>query len=295
MIVYQHEAGRKVPWGYIRPFSPIELACAVGQSGPCVRAFCESGVLFHMSNLKLHFALHNSHCTLRAPNFISQCTLKTPHFTLHTSHVGLHSPHFTFFIVFSTPHFALHSTLHTSLCTLHSSCPRFHTALFTLHTSSHPTLHLIWILLTSRLFSSHLIPSNMSSKLSWITSQFHFENLHAPCASHVRACVLCAKLLRRCCPRTWPHTSDCIFTLHTCTSHLHFALDESSHLNHLTSFHLVPSLLTCNPNKFFSTVFISSEHWSTFLISVKFSTHSTCSARQKGFIVRAKFLAQKKT
>ena len=42
---------------YIRPFSSIELACAVRQPGPCVRALCETGVLFHMSHLKLHFAL----------------------------------------------------------------------------------------------------------------------------------------------------------------------------------------------------------------------------------------------
>ena len=30
------------------------------------------------------------------------------------------------------------------------------------------------------------------------------RNLHAPCASQARACVLCAKLLQCCCPRTWP-------------------------------------------------------------------------------------------
>ena len=35
-----------------------------------VRAFCESGVLFHMSHLKLHFTLHTSHCTLHAPHFM---------------------------------------------------------------------------------------------------------------------------------------------------------------------------------------------------------------------------------
>ena len=34
---------------YIRPFSSIELACAVRQPSPCVRALCETGVLFHMS------------------------------------------------------------------------------------------------------------------------------------------------------------------------------------------------------------------------------------------------------
>ena len=55
-------------------------------------------------------------------------------------------------------------------------------------------------------------------------------------------------------------------SLHTCTSHLHFALDTSPHLKscelfspHLSSSHLIPSLLTCQLSKFFSTVFISSE------------------------------------
>ena len=51
------------------------------------------------------------------------------------------------------------------------------------------------------------------------------------------------------------------------TSHLYFALDISSHLKscelfspHLSSSHLTPSILTCHLSKFFSTVFISSEH-----------------------------------
>ena len=84
------------------------------------------------------------------------------------------------------------------------------------------------------------------------------------------------------------------FTVHAShpalhTSHLHFTLHTSSHLKscelfspHLSSSHLIPSLLTCHLSKFFSTVFISSEHWSTFLISSKFvPTHLSCSARQK--------------
>ena len=37
----------------IKPFSSIELACAVRQPSMCVHAFFESGVLFHMSYLKL--------------------------------------------------------------------------------------------------------------------------------------------------------------------------------------------------------------------------------------------------
>ena len=43
---------------YIRPFSSIELARAVRQPSPCVRALCETGVVLHMSHLKLHVTLH---------------------------------------------------------------------------------------------------------------------------------------------------------------------------------------------------------------------------------------------
>ena len=59
------------------------------------------------------------------------------------------------------------------------------------------------------------------------------------------------------------HSSHCI--LHT--SHLRFTLHTSSHLRscelfspHLSSSHLIPSPVTCHLRKFFSTVFISSEH-----------------------------------
>ena len=119
---------------YIRPFSSIELACAVRQPSPCVRALCESGVLFHMSHFKLDFTLHTSHCTLQTPHF----TLHSSHFTLHTWNFTVHTSHFTV----HTSHFSLlssHSTLHTSHCTLQA--PHF-----TLH-SSHSTLHLIGALL----------------------------------------------------------------------------------------------------------------------------------------------------
>ena len=121
---------------YIRAFSSIELACAVRQPSPCVRALCETGVLFPMSHLKLHFTLHTwqsshstlhtSHCTLHTALFshftphtlhTSRCTLRTPHFTLHTAHFTVHTSHCTL----RTPNVTLHSphfTLHTSHCTL---------------------------------------------------------------------------------------------------------------------------------------------------------------------------------
>ena len=140
---------------YIRTFSSIELACAVRQPSPCVRALCETGVLFHMSHSKLHFAvctshstLHTSHCTLRTPHF----TLHTPHFTLHSSHSTLRTSHFTLHSSHSTLHTS-HSALHTSHCTLRTPNFTLHTPHFTLHTSSHlSSSHLI----PAHLFSSHL-------------------------------------------------------------------------------------------------------------------------------------------
>ena len=188
---------------YIRPFSSIELACAVRQPSPCVRALCETGVLFHMSHLKLHFALRTSHCSLHTPHY----TLHTPHFTLHswdstlhTSHSTRHTPHFTrhtALFALQTSHFTVHTshfTVHTShfslltafftLQKLHTSHCTLHAPHFTLH-SSHSTLHLIWALLTlSQLISSHLISSHMSSKLSWITSQYYYQSLSQPWCTH---------------------------------------------------------------------------------------------------------------
>ena len=116
-------------------------------------------------------------CTLRKWCPVSHVTFEAPlrpsHFSLHSSHS--HTAHFTL----HTPHFSLHNctlpnphfTLHCTLPTAHST---LHTPHFTLH-SSHSTLHLIWALLTlSQLISSHLISSHMSSKLSWITSQYFY-------------------------------------------------------------------------------------------------------------------------
>ena len=55
------------------------------------------------------------------------------------------------------------------------------------------------------------------------------RSLHAPCASQARACVLCAKLLLCCCPRTWPardpgamqRQASTFLTLHIAPSTLH--------------------------------------------------------------------------
>ena len=130
---------------YIRPFPSIELACAVRQPSPCVRALCESGVLFHMSHLKLHFALHASHSTLH-----------TPHSTLHTARFPLHTPHFT---------------LHTSQSTLHTSHSTLHTSHSTLHTS-HCTLHAPNFI-SSELFSPYPSSSLLISSLLICHLSFH--------------------------------------------------------------------------------------------------------------------------
>ena len=161
---------------YMRPFSSIELACAVRQPSPCVRALCQSGVLFHMSHFKLDFTLHTSHCTLHTPHYTlhsSHCTLGSQHFTLHTSQSTLHTSHFsllpsrskfhtshstlhTALFALQTSHFTLqspHFSLLTSHCFLHTPNFTLHTALFTPHTS-HCTLHTPHFIL-SQLISSH--------------------------------------------------------------------------------------------------------------------------------------------
>ena len=91
------------------------------QPSPCVRAFCESGVLF----VTFEAPLRTSHSPLPTPHF----TLHSSHSTLHTSHSTLHTSHFTL----HTSHFSLLTaffTLHTSHFTLHSSRPALHTPHF---------------------------------------------------------------------------------------------------------------------------------------------------------------------
>ena len=180
-----------------------------------MHAFCESCVLFHMSYFKLHYA-----------------PLRTSHFSLHSSHSTLRTPHFT----------------------LHSSCPTLHTALFTLHTYTPPFI-------SSELFSPYPSSSLLISSLLICHLSFH-ESLpsttsrtcHAPCASQTRACVLCAKLLQRCCPRTCARPrctatpSSTFLTLHIAlfTPHTpHFTLAPHLNSSHLSSSHLISCLPIC--------------------------------------------------
>ena len=81
-----------MPWGYtIRPFSSIELACAVRQPGPCVRALCEAVAVLLSENMTCARPRRNA---TKSEHFLhtSHCTLHTSHFTLHicTSHPALH-------------------------------------------------------------------------------------------------------------------------------------------------------------------------------------------------------------
>ena len=176
--------GAEVALGiYIRPFSSIELACAVRQPSPCVRAFCESGVLFLMSHLKLRFALHISHCTLHTPHF----THHTPHFTLRTALFALHTSLHTALLRLHTSHFTVHAShfsLLTAFFTLHTSHCTLHAPHFTLH-SSHftPAFHTCTSsqLISSGLFSSHSMSCTKhvpvllcTTKLAQSISQYYF-------------------------------------------------------------------------------------------------------------------------
>jgi len=231
---------------YIRPFSSIELACAVRQPSPSVHAFFESGVLFHMSHLKLHFALHASHSALHTPHstlHTSRFPLHTPHFTLHTTHFTLHSPHFT---------------LHTSHSTLHTSHSTLHTALFTPHTS-HCTLHTPHFI-SSELFSPYPSSSLLISSLLICHLSFH-ESLPStttkelacavrqpgPCVRALceAVAVLLSKNMTCARPR---YNANTFLTLHIAlfTPHTpHFTLALHLNSSHLSSSHLISCLPIC--------------------------------------------------
>ena len=68
----------------IRPFSSIELACAVRQPGQCVRAVCEPAALLLSKNM----ACARPHCNATPSEHFHH----TSHFTLHTcaSHSTFH-------------------------------------------------------------------------------------------------------------------------------------------------------------------------------------------------------------
>ena len=135
---------------------------------PCVHALCESGVLFHMSHLKLHFTLHTALFTLHSSHF----TLHTWNFTVHSSHFTLHSPHFSLLTAFFTLHTS-HSTLHTALFTPHTShC--------TLHTPHFISSELFSPYPSSSLLISSLLICHLSFHESLPSTTNHCRSLDAP-------------------------------------------------------------------------------------------------------------------
>ena len=111
----------------MRPFSSIELACAVRQPGPCMRALCEAVAVLPKNMSR---ARHRCNATPGDP-------------FLHTWHYVLHTPHFTLHTCTS------HSTLH--LISNHVSFSHLISALLI---SSHLFLHVIQVS-SSQLLSSH--------------------------------------------------------------------------------------------------------------------------------------------
>ena len=123
-----------------------------------------------MSHVKLHFALHTSHCTLH-----------TTHFTLHTSHFTLHSSHSALHFTLHTSHF----TVHTSHFPLLSSHSTLHTALFTPHTS-HCTLH------TPHFISPEIFSPYPSSSLLISSLLICHLSFHEPLPSTTTEGLACA-------------------------------------------------------------------------------------------------------
>ena len=103
---------------YYKTFSSVELACAVRQPGPCVRALCEAVAVVVQEH-----DLHATPVQCNAKRTLSSHFTRAPHFTLHTC--------------------ASHSTLHTSSHLISSHLIR------ALLTSSH--------LISALLISSHLL------------------------------------------------------------------------------------------------------------------------------------------
>ena len=83
------------------------------------------------------------------------------------------------------------------------------------------------------------------------------------------------------------HLTLALRTPHFTSSQIMWAL--------LTPSHLIASLLTCHLSKFFSTVFISSEHWSTFLSPGSSSQLISALLHARKFLLSDKNLFHTKT
>ena len=144
----------------------------------------------------------------------------------------------------------------------------------------------------------------MSSKLSWITSQYYYKGTcmrRAP-ARPVRACFVrscCSVVVQEHDPRATPvqcnvkQTLSWHFTLHsslhTPHSTLHTCTSSQLISSELFSSHFMSSHMSA---KFFLAIFMSSERSSSFLISPELvSTHLGSSARQKAWDTDALYTA----
>ena len=209
-----------------------------------------------------------SHVTFEAPlhtSHLTVFTLHTTHFTLHSSHCTLRTSRSTLFTL-HTALFALqtsHFTLRTSQSTLHTALLALQASHFTVHTS-HCTLHLIWALLTlSQLSSSHLISSHMSSKLSWITSQYYYKGtcMRSAPARPVRACFV-----RSCC-NVVVQEHDLRASPVQCNVKQALSSHITLHPSHFTSQLFSSGFMSSHMSAaFFLAMFMSSERSSNFLM-----------------------------
>ena len=165
----------------IRPFSSIELACAVRQSGSCARALCDGDALLQSGLETPHSTLHTSHCTLQTSHFAF--TLHTPHFiSSHLISSELFSPHLS------------SSHLISSLLICHlSSCPLLNLSTvqpFSSHRSSSQLilalLHVTKLLLPER----SLLHTKINAQRSFCTQKLETQmRLHRQACTHTQACT----------------------------------------------------------------------------------------------------------
>ena len=80
----------------LKDLSSIDLACALRQRGPCVRALCKPVPLLLSKNMTCARppCIASPSDTLCSQDRISHCTLHSPYFTLRSPYFTRHAPHF---------------------------------------------------------------------------------------------------------------------------------------------------------------------------------------------------------
>ena len=98
----------------------------------------------------------------------------------------------------------------------------------------------------------------------WLLNFLRLErNLHAQCASQACACVLCAKLLQCCCPRTWPARVPGAMQRHASTFLTHHIAPFTLHIWALFIWFMSSHM---SATFFLAIIFMSSERSSNFLM-----------------------------